>query len=172
MAEEAAVCIHHPDRTTLVRCQKCGAPICPDCYVYTPVGIRCEACAQLTRSPVYQVEFRHLLAASLTGAALALGGGFLWALWPEFSFWIGLALAFLVAEGVHRAAGRRRGRDLQLAAVLSLGFAWVVSRVVQILLFVLETGWLSPSWILRFLTNPWHLAILILGGVIAWRHLA
>jgi membrane associated rhomboid family serine protease len=40
---EAAVmyCYRHPDRETGVTCSECGRPICPDCMVFAPVGIRC-----------------------------------------------------------------------------------------------------------------------------------
>jgi membrane associated rhomboid family serine protease len=34
-------CYRHPDRETGVRCSECGRPICPDCMVFAPVGIRC-----------------------------------------------------------------------------------------------------------------------------------
>jgi len=34
-------CYRHPDRETLVSCSECGRPICPDCMVFAPVGIRC-----------------------------------------------------------------------------------------------------------------------------------
>jgi membrane associated rhomboid family serine protease len=34
-------CYRHPDRETMVSCSECGRPICPDCMVFAPVGIRC-----------------------------------------------------------------------------------------------------------------------------------
>jgi len=34
-------CYRHPNRETGVSCSECGRPICPDCMVYAPVGIRC-----------------------------------------------------------------------------------------------------------------------------------
>jgi membrane associated rhomboid family serine protease len=34
-------CYRHPDRETRVTCSECGRPICPDCMVFAPVGIRC-----------------------------------------------------------------------------------------------------------------------------------
>src|SRR5437870_11540738 len=34
-------CYRHPDRETGVSCSECGRPICPDCMVFAPVGIRC-----------------------------------------------------------------------------------------------------------------------------------
>lgn len=34
-------CYRHPDRLTAVSCSDCGRPICPDCMVFAPVGIKC-----------------------------------------------------------------------------------------------------------------------------------
>jgi len=41
MSEETLFCYRHPDRETGVTCSECGRPICPDCMVFAPVGIRC-----------------------------------------------------------------------------------------------------------------------------------
>jgi membrane associated rhomboid family serine protease len=38
---EPMYCYRHPDRETRVTCSECGRPICPDCMVFAPVGIRC-----------------------------------------------------------------------------------------------------------------------------------
>ncbi len=34
-------CYRHPGRETRVSCSDCGRPICTDCMVFAPVGIRC-----------------------------------------------------------------------------------------------------------------------------------
>jgi membrane associated rhomboid family serine protease len=41
-----ATCYRHPGRETNVACSNCGRPICPDCMVSTPVGMRCPECAR------------------------------------------------------------------------------------------------------------------------------
>jgi rhomboid protease GluP len=38
-------CYRHPDRETLLRCGRCDRPICAECQVRHPVGIRCPECA-------------------------------------------------------------------------------------------------------------------------------
>ena len=41
-AEETKLyCYRHPGRETRVSCSECGRPICTDCMVFAPVGIRC-----------------------------------------------------------------------------------------------------------------------------------
>jgi len=39
------VCYRHPRVETGVRCSDCGRPICTDCMVFGPVGIRCPECS-------------------------------------------------------------------------------------------------------------------------------
>ena len=41
----AQTCYRHPDRETNVSCSRCGRPICPDCMIPSPVGMRCPECA-------------------------------------------------------------------------------------------------------------------------------
>src|SRR5690606_37206831 len=38
-------CYRHPSRETGVSCSSCGRPICTDCMIATPVGMRCPECA-------------------------------------------------------------------------------------------------------------------------------
>jgi membrane associated rhomboid family serine protease len=42
---QAMVCYRHPRTETAVACSTCGRPICPDCMVFVPVGIKCPECA-------------------------------------------------------------------------------------------------------------------------------
>ncbi len=41
-----ATCYRHPERETNVSCSNCDRPICPDCMISTPVGMRCPDCAR------------------------------------------------------------------------------------------------------------------------------
>lgn len=41
-----AECYRHPGRETNVSCSMCARPICPDCMITTPVGMRCPECAR------------------------------------------------------------------------------------------------------------------------------
>ncbi len=49
MAAEQAqtmACYRHPRTETSVACSSCGRPICTDCMVFAPVGIKCPECAE------------------------------------------------------------------------------------------------------------------------------
>src|SRR5690606_10430831 len=42
-------CTVHPTRATLLRCNRCGRPMCTDCAVQHPVGLRCRECVNQTK---------------------------------------------------------------------------------------------------------------------------
>ena len=46
MAVAEQTCYRHPSRETGVSCSSCGRPICTDCMIPTPVGMRCPECAK------------------------------------------------------------------------------------------------------------------------------
>ncbi len=48
MTQPSAVesCYRHPDRPTLIRCQRCRRPACPECTVPAPVGVQCVDCVR------------------------------------------------------------------------------------------------------------------------------
>jgi hypothetical protein len=128
-------CTWHPDRETLLRCNRCDRPMCTECAVQHPVGLRCKECIKETRSPLYKVSAAGYALA--TGAGLVVGflgavvlllvGSFPWLGWILAFFWGG-AVGAGQAEAVGRAAGRKRGPGLQLvgAATLVIGLGLVL----------------------------------------------
>lgn len=39
-------CYSHPDRATLILCQRCRRPVCPECMVPAHVGVQCPECVR------------------------------------------------------------------------------------------------------------------------------
>ena len=121
-------CSRHSDAVTSLRCGRCEDPICTQCMVSTPVGFRCEECAQVRPSPVYDVSTAYL--ARALGASLGIGAaaGVLLAFlrFALGGYLTGIALAALglaLAEGVSWAANGKRGRTLQYAAAGGMAVA-------------------------------------------------
>ncbi|HUC34739.1 MAG TPA: rhomboid family intramembrane serine protease [Gaiellaceae bacterium] len=44
---QTMVCYRHPSNETAITCSNCGRPICTECMVFAPVGIKCPECAGL-----------------------------------------------------------------------------------------------------------------------------
>jgi hypothetical protein len=100
--EPAPRCVNHASVETLVSCADCGDPICPDCMVQAPVGIKCRTCARLPRSA--RVRLKPDRAVRAVGAALAVvvvgGVGLASLATTPFGFF-----GFLIAYGVGRGTG-------------------------------------------------------------------
>ncbi len=119
-AEPTLFCANHPDRETLLRCNRCHKPICVDCAVLTPVGYRCRECVRSQQDKFYTATAANrLLAATaalgggillglavLVGAPLLRFGFFAWLI----AFFLGSAAGGSLAELVWMAAGRKRSR--------------------------------------------------------------
>ncbi|MBN1642489.1 MAG: B-box zinc finger protein [Anaerolineae bacterium] len=120
-AGETLYCIDHPKRETTLRCNRCGAPVCTSCVVRTPVGFRCRACVQAQQAAFYTARWYDLpvaallsLALSVPAAAIAMLAGW----W--FAIVISPVAGGLIAGGVHRVLGRRRGRWTWLAVAVGI----------------------------------------------------
>lgn len=122
--EEVFYCTVHPDRETLLRCNRCGRPMCTDCAVQHPVGLRCRECVNQTKAPAYQVDnatfILAILAATVVGTLIAfpvllfggaLGGFYMIFIWLA----VGGAIGRGIAEAVSRLVPRKRGRLIQIA---------------------------------------------------------
>lgn len=123
MAEEGPLvvpCAADPRVETALRCGRCETPICPRCLVMTPVGARCRNCAQVRKSPVYDVPPLHYLRAAGAGLAVAALGTYVLAFIPFFQFFGLLLLGAAVGEAVTAAANRKRGTGLAVVAVVTL----------------------------------------------------
>lgn len=131
MTEHVAVatlyCANHPDRETMLRCNKCDKPICYQCAVRTPVGYRCRECVRQQQTVYYNDErFDPLIAAVIALALGAVCGGLAYAFlrvlgWFSLigAIFLGPVVGGLIAEAVRRGVGRRRGRYLKVIAAVA-----------------------------------------------------
>ena len=114
---EDVPCARHPKIQTRLRCSRCGTPICPQCAVRTPVGLRCPDCAGVRGLPTYSTPGGSLLKAGASGLAIGFAFAVLFAWIPQWNFYLSLALGFGVAEAMARAANNKRGADLQVLGI-------------------------------------------------------
>lgn len=168
-------CATHPDVETYLRCGKCDKPICPRCMIQTPVGARCRDCAQLRRSPIYNVSTKEYTRAVAAGLASGVAIGAVW----SFVIGTGLlfgALAALMAgtaagEAVSRAANRRRGPGLQAIAVGAVVVAFVVAVFGPVLLAAFSVN--NPqvfgrAWSVALRSLTGNSFVLVMGALAAY----
>lgn len=133
-------CSYHPNVMTGLRCSRCGKPICPQCAVRTPVGLRCPDCAGVRGLPTYRTPASSLAKAAGAGLAVAVGTAVLWRFFPGWQFYLCLLMGFGVVETIARFSGNKRGADLQLlaAGIVTVGF--LLSRVLLAQRFGITLG--------------------------------
>ena len=120
-------CANHPDRETMLRCNRCDKLICYQCAVRTPVGYRCKECVRTQQNVYYNGGSGDLL---IGGAVALVLGGIFGGLAYAFlgligffsfivAFFAGPAAGGAVAEVIRRAVKKRRTRGMKwLAAAL------------------------------------------------------
>ena len=117
-------CANHPDRETVLRCNRCEKPICTQCAIQTPVGKRCPECVRSQQAKYYSGERYDILigaaVAMVMGAVLGALAYLFLGLAGFFSFllafFVGSAAGGAVAEVIRRALRRRRARGMKIAA--------------------------------------------------------
>jgi hypothetical protein len=128
------VCYRHSGRETAVSCSNCGRPICTDCMVYTPVGIKCPECARLPRSALVRLRpdraARAIGAALAVGAAMGLGIVVLQGVGLFFALILGWLIGIGMGEAVLAASGRFRGQTTGWIAVGGCIWAYAVPYLI------------------------------------------
>jgi hypothetical protein len=122
----AHTCARHPKVQTYLTCASCGTPICPDCFVQTPVGMKCRDCGTVHNTALFTLTPTELLLGSLAGLVLgALGGVAAYYLRGMllFGFFVALAYGRFAGTVVLRAAGRKLGLAMEIltGASIALG---------------------------------------------------
>jgi hypothetical protein len=125
-------CANHPARLTMVTCSACGKPLCPDCMVFSAVGIKCKGCSRMPRSTRVTLKLDRFVLAVAAGLASAIALGFayyyiLGSLRFVFGFimiFVAVGIGYVVGEAVSRASGRFHGLQtgVTAAAATLIGF--------------------------------------------------
>lgn len=128
-------CVNHPNVETYLRCNKCGRPICARCAVRTPVGYRCRDCVRVQQR-VFYADFRSMyyLVAAAVALPLALVAGWLIPRLGWYAIVLGPLVGVGIAQVVHLAIRRRRGRHTWLIVCACL----VAGALPQLLLSLLS----------------------------------
>lgn len=130
----ATHCPEHPKVSTNLRCSRCEKPVCAECLVQAPVGIRCREHGKAQKLPTYDIPTRVMVGASLVGIALGIGGGailgllvlpLVWSI-PYASLAGLVGFGYLVGEIISRVSNKKRGPALAIVAGGSVILAFIV----------------------------------------------
>ena len=145
-------CANHPNTETLLRCNRCGKPICLKCAVLTDVGYRCKECIRGVQASYFTaIPADNLIAlgvafiiAAIAAPILSIIFGFVPFFWGIIlAFAIGSAAGSMLAQIIRKAVGKRRGRTLPYYAISGIVLGVLISYgVVALITGVLP---LNPS---------------------------
>jgi hypothetical protein len=162
-------CANHPTVETLVSCSSCEKPICTECMVHAPVGVKCRDCARMPRSALVRLKPAKAVAAIGATLASALGIGIALAAlngtsFGFFGFIIAFGVGIVMAEVVTRTSGYYRGRESGAIAAGGCILAYVVAWQAVPILY--EHTRLGPNWVtLQFVFG-------IVAAIVAYRRVA
>ncbi len=127
---EVLYCANHPDVETLLRCNRCGKPICLKCAQLTDVGYRCKECIRGVQAKYYNaLPMDNLIAFGVALVVTALASPVASLLFGMFGFgFLGLILAFMLGSAaggvlgqiIRTSVGRRRGRQMPYFALAGI----------------------------------------------------
>jgi hypothetical protein len=135
-------CANHPNRETLLRCNRCEKPICLDCAVQTDVGYRCRECIGQQRAKYYNAQGYDLPLGAVTGLILgAIAGALAYAFLGRLGFFSFLIAFFLgpaigggIAEAIRRVLRKRRAPGMKITGAIACAAGILLGGVVLFLL--------------------------------------
>lgn len=139
--EDTLYCANHPNVETLLRCNKCGKPICMKCAQSTPVGYRCKECVRNQQNVYYNAEsWDNPIALGVSLAVTTVAAPFVGIFLSFFGLW-GLFLAFMAGSGaggllaqiIRQAVGRRRGRYLRYFALAGIVLGVLLGSLIALI---------------------------------------
>jgi MFS family permease len=114
-------CVNHPNVETLLRCNRCGRPICLKCAQLTDVGYRCKDCIRGVQASYFTaVPIDNWIALGVSLIVSAAAMPFVGLILGRIGFF-GFFIAFMIggaaggvlAQIIRSAVGKRRGRYLR-----------------------------------------------------------
>lgn len=114
-------CVNHPQRPTLLRCNRCERPICTECAVLTPTGYRCKDCVRSQQKTFDTTQWVDYPLAMVIAGVLAYLGSYLASFIGFFTIFAAPVAGVIIAEAIRWVVRRRRSRLLfQLATVAAV----------------------------------------------------
>lgn len=171
-AQEIITCARHPTVETGLRCAACGTPICPDCMVETPVGMKCPDCGRLSLPAVYRMSPASIAVAVGVAALLGTLAGALLFVWRLglLGIFLGPFIGGFIGEAASRAAGWKRGRTMAITAAVACGVGIVLLGPQVAVALAAGRAISAGSVLAHLIYRPFFLLFAVLAAAAAfWR---
>jgi hypothetical protein len=142
-------CYNHPQRETMLRCNRCERPICGECAMLTPTGYRCKECVRGQQKRFENAASLDYIIGVIFALLLSFAGSFLPAILGFFTIFVAPIIGMISVSIVQRLVKHRRSQMLFLATA---GAAAVGSLPLLVMtglnLFgAAQLGFVSGSWL-------------------------
>ena len=118
---------------TYISCGRCDRPICTTCAMLGPVGARCKECGKLAFDPLTSFTPLELALGVVTAIGGGLVGGFVGLqVGFFFSLCLGPVVGGVIAEGVMRVTGFKRGPLMRLVVVGGIAVGAVAALTYEL----------------------------------------
>ena len=117
---EKLYCVNHPQRETLLRCNRCNNPICSECAVLTPTGYRCKDCVRGQQKRFDTAKVWDYPLAVIVGGVLAFIGSFSGSILGIFTIFIAPVIGVVIAYAIQWVTRHRRSRTLFTIVIVAV----------------------------------------------------
>jgi hypothetical protein len=130
-------CYIHPDRETLLRCNRCERPICSQCAVLTPTGYRCKNCVRGQQKIFETAQSTDFIIGGGISLVLSFVGSLVAGVMGFFTIFLAPIAGVIIAEAARWAVHRRRSKLLfqTAAGAAALGSLPLLALSLAPLLF-------------------------------------
>jgi len=150
---ENLYCYVHPNRKTLLRCNRCNRPICSSCAILTPTGYRCKECVRGQQKTFDTARWWDYPLSVIVAGGLALIASLIGSRFGFFTIIVAPIAGMIIAEAVRAVVQKRRSKPLLWTATIS-SFMGAILFSLNTFLFLLAqgslAGLLSMVWPLVF----------------------
>lgn len=119
-SSEKLYCYYHPQRETLLRCNRCNKPICSECAVLTPTGYRCKDCVRGQQKRFDTARMWDYPLAVIVGGVLAFVGSFSADFLGIFTIFIAPVIGVIIAYAIQWVTRYRRSKTLFITATIAV----------------------------------------------------
>jgi hypothetical protein len=125
-------CANHPQRETLLRCNRCDKPICTQCAILTPTGYRCRECVSGQQKVFDTAKERDYLIGAVVAGGISFIGSYIVSILGIFTILVAPIVAILIDEVLRWAVQRRRSRMLTTIAVTAAAVGGLILLVTEL----------------------------------------
>jgi MFS family permease len=169
MTDQPLFCVYHPSRTTTLRCNRCGQPICTSCAILTPVGYRCKVCVRQQQKVFETAYWYDFLIAFVVAGVICGAGSLLGSLLGFFVILVAALVGTVAARAIQWAVRHRRSRYLWVVSAVGavLGSIPIMIPTALLLLVMRDFSWRSLLALGVGLLWPGVYLVIAVGSLVA-----